>query len=150
MNHVKSSNLNYYLEQSPFAAKISLKKSAVKDKSGTPLKLQLQTVESENASLQVMNEELENEVQSLRADLKQMELHRDASAEKNDALELILKKSSDDYLKKCDENKSLKMSLMTLDIDQGKLKQEISNLKKSVKEKNKTIYRLETGRSYIA
>ena len=51
----------------------------------------------------VIKEELENEVQSLRADLKQMELHRDASDEKNNTLEVILKKSSEDHLKKCNE-----------------------------------------------
>ena len=65
--------------------------------------MQLLTVESENDSHKVIKEELENKVQSLRADLKQMELHRDASDEKNDTLEVILKKSSEDHLKKCNE-----------------------------------------------
>ena len=40
--------------------------------------------------------------------------------------------------------KSLKQSLKNLDNDQGKLKQDFSNLKKSVKAKDSTIYRLET------
>ena len=65
--------------------------------------MQLLTVESENDSHKVIKEELENKVQSLRADLKRMELHRDASDEKNDTLEVILKKSSEDHLKKCNE-----------------------------------------------
>ena len=34
LEQVKSSNLNFHLQQSPFSALISLKKSFVKDKSG--------------------------------------------------------------------------------------------------------------------
>ena len=34
---VKSSNLNFCLQLSPFSANISIKKTAVKDKSGVPL-----------------------------------------------------------------------------------------------------------------
>ena len=34
LNQVKSSNLNYHLQQSPFSAFISLKKSFVKDRAG--------------------------------------------------------------------------------------------------------------------
>ena len=37
LKKVKNSNLNYKLELSPFSAKISLKKSFIRDKSGIPL-----------------------------------------------------------------------------------------------------------------
>ena len=37
IDQVKNSNLNFHLQQSPFSAVISIKKSYIKDKSGVPL-----------------------------------------------------------------------------------------------------------------
>ena len=37
LTHVKSSNLNFHLQQSPFSAIISIKASFVKDKAGVSL-----------------------------------------------------------------------------------------------------------------
>ena len=58
LNMIKSSNLNYHMEQSPFSAKISLKKSVIKDRAGIPLKPlpppaagMVQRLEVENGSL---------------------------------------------------------------------------------------------------
>ena len=41
LNQIKSSNLNYHLQQSPFDAVSSLKKSLIKDKNGNPMMLSL-------------------------------------------------------------------------------------------------------------
>ena len=37
LEQIKTSNLNFWLQMSPFSATISIKKSLVKDKSGLPL-----------------------------------------------------------------------------------------------------------------
>ena len=56
LNHLKSSNLNFHLEQTPFSAVINLKKSFIKDRSGCllrppPSTQTLRIVKSENEFL---------------------------------------------------------------------------------------------------
>ena len=56
---IKSSNLNYHLEQTPFAARISLKKTAIKDMSGNPLKLSPPTnLEARGAEIEHLHREI--------------------------------------------------------------------------------------------
>ena len=99
MDQVKSSNLKFQLQQSPFSAVISLKKSFVKDKSGqilTPPKskpdylLHLESEnqaltkvnvkkETENTSLAAENDKIQQENASIKIDLEQMRIDRDIS-----------------------------------------------------------------------
>ena len=63
VNLVQSSNLNFRLELSPFAANISLKKTPVKNKSGIPLLPCVPNPRSVNVeALVTKNLELENEL----------------------------------------------------------------------------------------
>ena len=73
IHQIKSSNLNFRLDQSPFSANISLKKSLVKNKNGIPLKPPpqfdssiLQNLHSENQALVQKNFHLEGVTESLR------------------------------------------------------------------------------------
>ena len=74
LEHIKTSNLNFHLQMSPFSALISLKKSIVKDKSGAPLFPQVpstasrlsQTSEATISALAAKNIQIEDELRSLR------------------------------------------------------------------------------------
>jgi hypothetical protein len=76
LSQLKSSNLNFHLQQSPFAAQISLKKSLVRDKAGVPLPppktptFLLQQTESDMATITRRNLYLEKKVESLNNDLE--------------------------------------------------------------------------------
>ena len=71
LNHVKSSNLNFQLQLSPFSALISLKKTLVKDQSGCSLlpppsdSELLLKVELENQELVKQKHKLESFIESL-------------------------------------------------------------------------------------
>ena len=74
LEHVRSSNLNFHLQQSPFAAQISLKKSLVKDRAGVlvtpprnPRNL-LQQSNSDIADLAKRNLHLEKRIETLQGD----------------------------------------------------------------------------------
>ena len=64
LNHVKTCNLNFQLQQSPFSAVISIKKSFVKDKSGIPLPSPpSQTIDSKLfLQLKLENQELQDKI----------------------------------------------------------------------------------------
>ena len=151
LNLIKSSNLNYHLEQSPFSANISLKKSVIKDRAGNPLKplpppdLDLaHKLEIENGSLIAKIKQAETQADDLRAELKQFEILRDASDRKRDELENNLKKSCDEVIKKCEEINIIKKSFKNLNDDQINLKIQLSSLNKTLKEKDRIIHKLET------
>ena len=72
INKVKQSNLNFWLEMTPFSAKITLKKTLIRDQSGNPVRPLLHntphvTLNSpqqceHNEQIQKMKEEFENAV----------------------------------------------------------------------------------------
>ena len=66
LNKIKNSNLNFHLQLSPFSAVISLKKSLVCDKLGSPLLPNLSQISEEKDSLLEKNLELISEITSLR------------------------------------------------------------------------------------
>ena len=73
LDQIKSSNLNFQLQLSPFSAIISLKKTLVKDKFGSPLLPQTSSIlldnsMSEIAALTKKNLHLESVVKSLKSD----------------------------------------------------------------------------------
>ena len=75
LDQVKSSNLNFHLQLSPFSAIISLKKSWVKDKTGTsllrpptPTSILFQTHQIENEASAQKISKLETIIKSLRSD----------------------------------------------------------------------------------
>ena len=74
LEQVRTSNLNFHLQISPFSALISLKKSPVKDKSGTPILPQVppssfsRTSEADIAALAAKNLQLEADLISLNKD----------------------------------------------------------------------------------
>ena len=63
LNSIKDSNLNFHLQLSPFSAIISLKKSLVCDKLGTPLLPSHQIYD--NKDLIARNQQLEAEMMKL-------------------------------------------------------------------------------------
>ena len=84
LDQIKNSNLNFHLQISPFSAVISLKKSPVKDRSGTPIltpqaNLPPSTV-TEIAELASKNLQLEKDLFGLREDFaKCVDDHEDAN-----------------------------------------------------------------------
>ena len=76
LQQVQSSNLNFMIQLSPFAANISLKKTPLKDKSGIPFPLKNNNVSSlippphpdsdEVAALTAKNKQLENELSAIK------------------------------------------------------------------------------------
>jgi hypothetical protein len=84
LDQITSSNLNFQLQLSPFAAQISLKKSLVRDKLGTPLLPKLspsqpQPVDSDIATLARRNIHLEKRLESLRYDYDALVLDCESS-----------------------------------------------------------------------
>ena len=71
LHTIQSSELNYYLQMSPYSATISLKKTIAKDKTGAPIK----------ASYAFNEPRLENELYSLRK--KHEEMLKDYDEAKN-------------------------------------------------------------------
>ena len=65
LDTIKNSNLNFHLQLSPFSAVISLKKSPICDKSGSPLLPNSNFQEFDNKSVILRNQQLEAEVVKL-------------------------------------------------------------------------------------
>ena len=142
LEHITTSNLNFQLQMSPFSASISLKKSPVKDKAGTPLWPQVrpsklsQTVEATIAALAAKNLQLEADFNSLRkehtdcVDDCEGAYRRIKLLESQPAFQTEIKLESDSVL--CTELEEKNCALETLQI-------EIKQLKKENSEKNKTI-----------
>ena len=144
---IKSSNLNFHLEQSPFGARISLKKSVVRDRSGMPLKLlppfqigQMQKLENENSFLLAKNGLIADIMIGLKDDLKQL---KDTSEDQLNILENKLKRSWNELKEKMDVISSLKKSIKNQIDENFKLKTELTKSGKEIKVKDKTIFKLE-------
>ena len=68
LEQVRATNLNFDLQISPFSALISLKKSLVKDRSGTPILPQIPPSSLSHTSEPAKNLKLEPDIVSLRKD----------------------------------------------------------------------------------
>ena len=110
IHHVKSSNLNYRLEQSPYSAIISLKKTLLKDRSGNILKPQTsgesyaswQSLSSEKQALVYKNVELEKAFESLKCDYENVvddckNVYRKKNELEKQLEGLIVKKEESDF-----------------------------------------------------
>ena len=150
---IRSSNLNYHLEQTHFSAQISLKDSVIKDLSGTPLNpppncdlnqfKQLKTLEIENDMLLKKNRNLEKQVSDLNIDLKQIESLGKASGHRIKTLEGDLEKSVEEAVQQSEENSILKKSLKNKSEEIKNIKSELKTSHKSSIDKDKIIGELE-------
>ena len=90
---IKSSNLNFHMEQSPFGARISLKKSVIRDRAGVPLKpvapFSTQKLGKENILLSAKNDLLEEEVIDLKDELKRVKDAISKSIKKSRLMEIL-------------------------------------------------------------
>ena len=116
LHMIKTSNLNYFLQLSPFAAQISLKKSLVKDKSGVPLvqpKLTSFDCTSDDVTdLFIKNRALENKLASLQKDYEAAIKDCAAAQAMIKEYEKIRKPLDDPHAKKCYEAKKEKNTLL--------------------------------------
>ena len=127
---IRSSNLNYHLEQTHFSAKISLKNSVIKDPTGAPLKLllpeldlaKIKNLEKENHFLLEKLSSFEATVNGLTVDLNRVKSHRDASENQIKIFEANLERSAVEVLEHSDETARLKKSLNSLSEENTSLK----------------------------
>ena len=148
LNQIKSSNLNYHLQQSPFAAVISLKKSLIKDKNGNPLTPSLPVPgvpvpaarHADQPDAKCLKDQiikLEKIIRSLEcayeeAVLDSEEAHRNVAKIK-DQLEILKAKVGDEKIDNLKvELKSISVKYDKSRCDLSELKIENENLKKNV------------------
>ena len=150
IEQIQVSNLNFQLELSPFSARISLRKSLVKDKFGNFLFPQtshhtpstttsnylIQELEHKNSLLIDQNELLQEEIKKLQISSK-------IYAENIQILEEKIGKTEASALKAFENQKSdtvsLKRSLKTSNSEVDNLKKEVSEKNKLVKERKKNF-----------
>lgn len=136
LDKIQKSNLNFQLQVSPFSAFISLKKSLVKDRSGSFLLPQL-TQPSTPLSSPTMNTDLLVKINKLEADLQiQKNIHEKTVNKFNDASEKLRfceeKSTKLEREKKAvkHENKSLASKLETKTIETNQMKAAVAELDK--------------------
>ena len=150
--HIQNSNLNFHLQLSPFSAVISMKKSLIKDKSGSFLlptsSCTPKSSQNEIAALASKNLMLEDKVISLQKDLESAVDDCEAT---HSALRLLQTESK---LKKESSNREAKGAqfkefakkneiINTLEFDNQQLREENNHLQISVENLNDNIQTLE-------
>ena len=159
LDQVKSSNLNFHLQQSPFAATISIKTSFVKDKAGVSLHphYHLLSPNSDNKKLVAQISNLKKENSSLREDVEgalgdSETAHNNAQLLENKlgAVTLLNKKLEQENQKLENEASEIRVELEKLKTDKNMLddrfaykSQELSQSQKSTKHLKKKIESLE-------
>ena len=139
LNSVKSSNLNFHKQETPFAAVISIKKTVVKDRFGKCMKppsLDVNIVTSLKAANQELCDrvdKLENYASSLKNDL---EGALDGGSEKENL------KFEKKVKEKETENYNLKCEVRDFMISIENLKSDIKTGNKEIQSKEKEISRL--------
>ena len=122
LHMIKTSNLNYFLQLSPFAAQISLKKSLIRDKTGVPFAQPVVTTldsTSDVTDLQNKNRALERKLAFLQNDYEATIDDRDCLAKKCDELEK--------------EKSTLEKKINELSTSMNKKNKEVGKLKKKSK-----------------
>ena len=152
LNQIQSSNLNFQLQLSPFSAQISLKKSLVKDKSGTVLlpppvpecvfnsnikteNKDFTSADDEWKALVDQNIKLKNELFALQ---KSHEVVVNECADAHDTIE-----SLKNHLRATVETVGGKSSETALEIDT--LKEKIEALENKIKERDENLQELEVA-----
>ena len=149
LKKIRTSNLNFRIEQSPFSAIISLKKSLVKDKTGQMLKpplpdsALLQKVQSDNQNLSKKIDHLENIVKSINSDLENSVQDCESAYKTISKLqyELNTARLPEENIKKeeideIDEIEEIKVTNATLAEVNASLQKEISHLKVDLEQSN--------------
>ena len=155
IEEIKKSKLNYYLQQSPYSAFISLKKSFQTDKSGTTiypsslhasesvqfssqesdLLCKNKTLESDLLNLRELNTRAVSELQILRQKVKKLEVELSIKEEKSF--------SEQDYVKLLkDENEALNKNLNDMECSMKDLKIRCEDSEKCVKVKSEVAVKL--------
>ena len=153
---VKSSNLNFCLQLSPFSANISIKKTAVKDKSGVPLtprlhvpdlrdKHDLEKIEliKKVKDLEIVNSDLQlrltlsiRDCDQAHETIRQLENNLNIKQEnidtKENDLEIQIQKKTSEISNLLDVNKELQKQAKTLETLLLEKKIEIQNLQQSL------------------
>ena len=134
ITYVKKSNLNFCLNESPFAISISIKKTFVKDKNGISRNSKLSQFEQQDFSFQDQNVPLQTTVanletyqESLKHAISNMDIKLQAS--KNDSVELLDEKNRVEKAKELIEGQ---LNLKNKEFDE--LHVEITKLKSDKRE----------------
>ena len=149
---IRSSNLHYLVQESPFSMYITLRKKLTKSFPRSDQKSQ--TSASEMKDLEDKMNKLKTMKNSLEEQLKKKELDCEASKDMVKLFEEKLEKAESEFLKQCkhskeikDENASetklLKVSIKNSNEEIKKLKKDLSEANKVIKTKEKNIYNLE-------
>ena len=148
IKQIQTSHLNFHLQISPFSAIISLKKTLIKDKSGTfllPPTQALNVSKNEIAALASKNLMLENKAVALQKDLENAVDDSEAAHIRIKSLlaEIKPEKNAEDALTKELLQKNELINNFKVDLDQ--LTEETYDLKQVIENKNENIKDLETS-----
>ena len=152
LSAVKKSNLNYYIQESPFSLMINLRKTFIKNKDGYILypppsvttedtndeKLKIEKLEREMSNLSIQLEKSKAENLAVNEKVKHLKTDNEALKKKNDELEGnidILKNVKDAANKYV---KSKEREIASLKVKNNNIEEEIKNLdKKNIELKEK-------------
>ena len=100
LRQIQFSNLNFRIQLSPFAANISLKKTPVKDMSGTPLPVKIDAISCDFSAFEVTalsakNKELENELSALKHEFAEQRDHCETISQELQARTQVKQELSD-------------------------------------------------------
>ena len=149
---IRSSNLHYLVQESPFSMYLTLRKKFTKKSTKSDQKVQ--TSPSEIQNLEDKVNKLRDEKNSLEELLKQTELECEASKDVVKLFEEKLEKAESEFLKQCtnfkeikddnvSETKLLKVTVKNANEEIKKLKKDLSEANKVIKTNEKNIYNLE-------
>lgn len=147
LNEIQLSNLNFSVQITPFAAYITLKKSALKDLNGhhvlpsPPLLSLLQSVHQENLSLRDQNETLKTALGSLEKKFTDIAIE-------NASLVDAIKDASNSISALTNDNENLKSRMDTANQEKAKFSVEKASSESKIKELKKSnadqVRKLET------
>ena len=166
VNTVKKSNLNFFIQESPFSLIINLRKTFIKTKTGLVLtsdlsegeetaaaivdEVKVEKLEKENSSLGDSLKHLEAEVQETRSIAQELSIQLEKAKKKTlDALfKLDATKKEAEKLKilvdeKVVENESLRLENKELEVQKNVLKNDKDIAAKNIKHRDKEISRLQ-------
>ena len=162
IDQIKSSNLNFHLQQSPFSAVISLKKTLIKDRSGCTLmpptssSILLKKAEQELENMCEKILQLESTVNSIKIKYENAVIDCEGAYKTVSKLEnkleeakgvkhVMIKQEAIDDIKIEVVEKSMEIEIKMLSALNKKLENENQNLKTTLSEKNKNIVDLEAS-----
>ena len=146
LNTVKNSNLNFHLQLSPFSAIISLKKSLVCDKSGSPLLPNLNVQVPDDKPLIIRNQQLEAELVRLETVYGNLAHQFNGACTMIKSLEDAIQNSDTEAAQKVSEFKAvieeLKGVILQHENNERTHGTEIEDLKRRIKKSDEVAIRL--------